>query len=62
MKKGNEYYKTGTLSDVRTRAGYFEGHDNRLYPFVIMLNETRVGYENIRRELKQKVFNYPKRN
>ncbi len=62
QKKGNEYYKTGTLSDVRTRAGYFRGEDNRLYPFVIMLNETRVGYENIRRELKQKVFNYSKRN
>ncbi len=31
-----QYYKTGTLSDVKTRAGYFAGKDNRLYPFVIM--------------------------
>lgn len=33
-----QYYKTGTLSDVRSRAGYFLGKDNRLYPFVIMHN------------------------
>jgi len=62
QKKENEYYKTGTLSDVRTRAGYFEGEDSRLYPFVIMLNDTRTGYGDIRRELKQKVLNYSKSN
>ncbi len=31
-----QYYKTGTLTGVRTRAGYFIGTDARLYPFVIM--------------------------
>ena len=33
-----QYYKTGTLSDVRSRAGYFQGKDNRLYPFVTIHN------------------------
>lgn len=33
-----EYYKTGTLNRIRTRAGYLIGPDNRLYPYVIMLN------------------------
>ncbi len=53
--QGNEYYKTGTLSDVRTRAGFFRGKDNRLYPFVIMLNNTRTGYKDIQDKLRQKV-------
>lgn len=52
---GNEYYKTGTLSDVRSRAGYIRGKDNRLYPFVIMLNQTNSNYNAIRRSLKEKV-------
>jgi serine-type D-Ala-D-Ala carboxypeptidase/endopeptidase (penicillin-binding protein 4) len=33
---GTQYYKTGTLTGIRTRAGYFVGTDQRLYPFVIM--------------------------
>lgn len=56
QKNGDEYYKTGTLSDVRTRAGYFAGKDQRLYPFVIMLNDTRTGYQSIKNELHQRVL------
>ncbi len=52
----NEFYKTGTLSDVRTRAGYFLGKDNRLYPFVIMVNQTKTGYADIRQKLKRIVL------
>jgi serine-type D-Ala-D-Ala carboxypeptidase/endopeptidase (penicillin-binding protein 4) len=37
-RTGTQYYKTGTLRDIRTRAGYFIGTDQRLYPFVIMKN------------------------
>lgn len=55
MKKGDhEYYKTGTLSDVRTRAGFFETSNGRLFPYVIMLNNTSKGYEAIHRELRLK--------
>ena len=54
-RDGNEFYKTGTLSDVRTRAGFIRGKNNRLYPFVIMLNQTSTGYDAIRRMLKDKV-------
>ncbi|WP_035241999.1 D-alanyl-D-alanine carboxypeptidase/D-alanyl-D-alanine-endopeptidase [Desulfobacter vibrioformis] len=54
-KDGNEFYKTGTLSDVRSRAGFFLGKDDRLYPFVIMLNQTSTGYDAIRALLKEKV-------
>ena len=54
-KNGNEFYKTGTLSDVRSRAGFILGKNNRLYPFVIMLNQTRTGYDGIRQKLQEKV-------
>ena len=50
-----EFYKTGTLSDVRTRAGYFTGRDEKLYPYVIMLNDTSSSYEQILRGLKRRV-------
>jgi len=35
---GNEYYKTGTLSGVNTRAGYFLYEDRPRYLFVVMRN------------------------
>lgn len=54
-RDGNEFYKTGTLSDVRSRAGFIRGKNNRLYPFVIMLNQTHTSYDAIRCMLKEKV-------
>ncbi|MCP3943373.1 MAG: D-alanyl-D-alanine carboxypeptidase [Desulfobacteraceae bacterium] len=53
--EGNEYYKTGTLSDVRCRAGFIRGHNNRLYPFVIMINKINTGYADILRDLHNRV-------
>jgi serine-type D-Ala-D-Ala carboxypeptidase/endopeptidase (penicillin-binding protein 4) len=50
-----EYYKTGTLSDVRTRAGFLKGNNNSLYPFVIMVNKKNTGYGQIRQLLMKKV-------
>lgn len=35
--KGN-YYKTGTLDGIRTRAGYFADKKGRRYDYVVMLN------------------------
>ncbi|MDJ0780615.1 MAG: D-alanyl-D-alanine carboxypeptidase [Desulfosarcinaceae bacterium] len=34
----NEYYKTGTLDGIRTRAGYLMGEDGTLYRFVVLHN------------------------
>ena len=37
-RQGNELFKTGTLDGVRTRAGYIEGRDGRVYRFVVLIN------------------------
>lgn len=36
--EGREYYKTGTLSNVKSRAGYLEDAHGRRYPFVVIMN------------------------
>ncbi|MBU2628181.1 MAG: D-alanyl-D-alanine carboxypeptidase [Proteobacteria bacterium] len=54
-RQENEFYKTGTLSGVRTRAGYILGKDNRLYPYVIMINQKNTGYDTIRKDLINRV-------
>jgi len=51
----NEFFKTGTLTGVRTRAGYLSGKDGRLYPYIIMVNEENTGYESILNRLKNMV-------
>ncbi|MBU1182564.1 MAG: D-alanyl-D-alanine carboxypeptidase [Pseudomonadota bacterium] len=48
---GNEYYKTGTLSGISTRAGYIKGRDGRLYKFIIMTNSNGNYAEKISRKL-----------
>jgi len=53
--QGNDFFKTGTLSGIRTRAGYISGKDKRLYPYVIMVNQENKGYESIRKNLVNRV-------
>ncbi len=55
--KSEEFYKTGTLEDVRTRVGYFKTR-GRLYPYVIMINQKNCGYQSIKKKLKTIVINY----
>ena len=47
-----EFYKTGTLKNVRTRAGYFK-INSRLYPYVIMVNQKKNGYSEIKEKLQK---------
>jgi serine-type D-Ala-D-Ala carboxypeptidase/endopeptidase (penicillin-binding protein 4) len=54
-KQGNDFFKTGTLKGVRTRAGYILGNDQKLYPYVIMVNQKNKGYESIRQNLVNRV-------
>ena len=53
-REGGDIFKTGTLSGVRTRAGYLVGPKKRLYPYVIMVNRDGVGYDAILKELKNR--------
>lgn len=48
----NEFFKTGILHDVRTRAGYFIGSNGHLYPFVIMANKKNERYRSILQKIK----------
>ena len=41
------YFKTGTLYGISTRAGYLEGSNGTLYPFVIFFNSRRKSAEKI---------------
>lgn len=36
--EADEYYKTGTLRGINTRAGYLKDSKGALYPFIILLN------------------------
>ncbi|WP_022668239.1 D-alanyl-D-alanine carboxypeptidase/D-alanyl-D-alanine-endopeptidase [Desulfospira joergensenii] len=51
----DEYYKTGTLTKVRCRAGYIKGKNEKLYPYVIMINGKNRGWKPILRKMIQKV-------
>lgn len=43
-QKGPEFYKTGTLKKVRTRAGFIKGKDGRFYRFAVFFNNGN-GYD-----------------
>lgn len=58
---GNDYFKTGTLTDVRSRAGYISGENKRLYPYVILVNEKNKGYDILYQKLIRTVFDMTKR-
>jgi serine-type D-Ala-D-Ala carboxypeptidase/endopeptidase (penicillin-binding protein 4) len=49
---GNEYFKTGTLTGISTRAGFIRGSDGKLYKFVIMTNSNGNSAEKISKKLR----------
>ena len=56
MKKDDKgFFKTGTLSGIRTKAGYIKGRDGSLYPYVIMINMENKDYKNILNKMEQRV-------
>ncbi len=52
-RQGRQYYKTGTLNGISTRAGYFSGQNGGLYRFVVMLNTPGKSTRPIMRKLLQ---------
>jgi D-alanyl-D-alanine carboxypeptidase/D-alanyl-D-alanine-endopeptidase (penicillin-binding protein 4) len=49
--EGREYYKTGTLDGVSTRAGYILGEKDGLYRYVIMMNTPGKSAKPVSRRL-----------
>ena len=52
-RKGSEYYKTGTLDKIKTRAGYIKNKKGELYYFVVLVNTQGKSTQNITGRLFQ---------
>lgn len=57
MKTGGdgEFYKTGSLSGIRTRAGYIEGKNGGVYRFVVLLNTSGKSTEPVMKAIRQMI-------
>jgi D-alanyl-D-alanine carboxypeptidase/D-alanyl-D-alanine-endopeptidase (penicillin-binding protein 4) len=51
-RSDREFYKTGTLKGVKTRAGYIEGDGGDLYRFVVLLNSPGKSTDSIMAKLR----------
>ncbi|MDL2124598.1 MAG: D-alanyl-D-alanine carboxypeptidase [Deltaproteobacteria bacterium] len=51
QKKEREFYKTGTLKDINTRAGYIRNKKGGLYRFVVLINTQGKSAEPIMNRL-----------
>ncbi len=51
--KNNEYYKTGTLNGINTRAGYIVSQKGEMYPFVVFINTPGKTTAPVMKQLKK---------
>jgi serine-type D-Ala-D-Ala carboxypeptidase/endopeptidase (penicillin-binding protein 4) len=54
-KQNRQYYKTGHLKGVRSRAGYIASRDGRLYRFVVIINTPGKSPHHIMRVLEKEL-------
>ncbi len=59
-KRGEIFYKTGSLTGIRTRAGYIQGPGNRLCPFFIFLAGQDRGIDSLVHCIKKSVLGLPR--
>jgi D-alanyl-D-alanine carboxypeptidase/D-alanyl-D-alanine-endopeptidase (penicillin-binding protein 4) len=52
-RQNNEFYKTGTMYGISTRAGYIQGKEGQLYRYVVMMNTPGKSTGKIMRMLKR---------
>jgi len=52
-RQGREYYKTGTLYGISTRAGYIESGSGGFYRYVVMMNSRGKSTRPVMRKLLQ---------
>ncbi len=55
-REGRQWYKTGTLSGISTRAGYLEAQNGGQYRFVVMLNTPGRGADRIMRVVEAQLY------
>ncbi|MEE8400214.1 MAG: D-alanyl-D-alanine carboxypeptidase [Desulfobacterales bacterium] len=60
QKTGKEFYKTGTLRGVHTRAGYIEDDKGGLYRFVVFVNTPGKPVTGIMGKIREQVISYDK--
>jgi len=53
QKAGREYYKTGTLKGIRTRAGYIEDGQGKLYRFAVFVNTPGQSIDGIMATIRE---------
>ncbi|MGE0084675.1 MAG: D-alanyl-D-alanine carboxypeptidase/D-alanyl-D-alanine-endopeptidase [Desulfococcaceae bacterium] len=51
--EGREFYKTGSLTGVKSRAGYIENQDGSLYRFVVMINSAGKTTDAVMKEIQR---------
>lgn len=51
--RNGQYYKTGSLSDVKSRAGYIERADGKLNRFVVLINTPKKTTDRIVSRIRQ---------
>lgn len=49
--EGREFYKTGSLTGVKSRAGYIESQDGSLYRFAVLINSAGKTTDNVMKEI-----------
>jgi D-alanyl-D-alanine carboxypeptidase/D-alanyl-D-alanine-endopeptidase (penicillin-binding protein 4) len=54
---GNEYFKTGTLKGVSTRAGYLVNQEGAIFSFIIMINKQGKSAKKIMKKIRLIVEN-----
>ena len=53
LRRGNEFYKTGTLKGIATRVGYIKDRNGELYRYVVFLNTSGKSISSIMDKIRQ---------
>ena len=53
--EGKDFYKTGTLRGISTRAGYIENAEGRLYRYVLLINTPGKSATRVMKKLYHRV-------
>jgi D-alanyl-D-alanine carboxypeptidase/D-alanyl-D-alanine-endopeptidase (penicillin-binding protein 4) len=58
--EGNDIFKTGSLKDISTRAGYIKTGETVLYPYAILLNSPKKSAQRMAGELQEILSHHEK--